>query len=278
MTVFISADIEGCTGLLSWNQCGNPGEQYDWPHARRMMTHDVNAAVRGARAAGAERVLIKDSHGRSKNLLIEDLEPGVELISGHGSHPNGMMTGIDASFDCAMLVGYHAMAGTPLAIMEHTISGFVHRLWLNGRQGGEQALSGMVAGAAGVPIVCVTSDLAGCLEAEAWFPGVATAAVKEGIGRYMGRCLHPSETGPMIEEAARRGCSERATEPLVYDGPVTVRIEFNLTAEADIVGKLPGVARVDGYTVESTQPNASLAHQMARAMISTGAGGREANQ
>src|SRR5687768_14334167 len=99
MKVYISADIEGITGLVSWSQCSRPdGSSYDYQFARRMMTHDVNAAVRGARAAGATEVVIKDSHGNSKNLLIDGLEPGVQLVSGHGSGTDGMMEGIDDTF------------------------------------------------------------------------------------------------------------------------------------------------------------------------------------
>src|SRR5277367_1350336 len=108
MRVYISADIEGITGLVSWSQCSRPdGNSYDYPFARRMMTHDVNAAVRGARKGGATDIVIKDSHGNSKNLLIDELESGVHLVSGHGCGIDGMMEGIDAAFDAAMLVGYH---------------------------------------------------------------------------------------------------------------------------------------------------------------------------
>jgi len=125
-----------------------------------MISHDVNAAVRGARRAGAERILIKDSHGNSKNLLIEDLEPGVELVSGHGSLTDGMMVGVDSSFGCAMLVGYHAMAGTLGGIMEHTITGGVHRLWgerRRNRRNGSQRRGG---GNLRVPLTMVSSDAA----------------------------------------------------------------------------------------------------------------------
>src|SRR5687768_10694745 len=147
MKVYISADIEGITGLVSWSQCSRPdGSSYDFPFARRMMSHDVNAAIRGARRAGATEVVVKDSHGNSKNLLIEDLEPDVKLISGHGSGIDGMMQGIDESFDAAMLVGYHAMACTTAGIMEHTITGGVHRMKVNGELCGEIGLSAAVAG------------------------------------------------------------------------------------------------------------------------------------
>ena len=156
MKVFISADIEGVTGMVAWSQCGRPNsEHFDFRWAREMMTHDINAAIRGCRAAGATEIVVKDSHGNSKNLLVSDLEDGVSLVSGTGSHVDGMMTGIDDSFDACMLVGYHGMAGTLHGIMEHTISGQVHRMWLNGMPAGEIAMSTGLAGHYGVPLVMV---------------------------------------------------------------------------------------------------------------------------
>jgi len=273
--VFISADIEGVTGVVTWHQCGTPsGEHYDWPFARRMMTHDVNAAIRGARAAGATEIVVKDSHNTSKNLLIDQLEDGAQLISGLGSGIHGMMEGIDATFDCAMLVGYHAMAGTTAGIMEHTYTGGVHRLWINGNLSGEMGMSAAMAGFFDVPIVFVSSDKAGCDEAAALIPGVATAAVKYGLGRYMGRVLHPSETGPLIEAAA-----EKAVRGLKSIGtikaaePSTYRIEFNRSEEADFAAKHPAATRVDGYTIEVVGATYEVAHQLAQNIISFSANG-----
>jgi len=174
--VYISADIEGITGLVSWHQCGTAsGDHYDWPFARRMMTHDVNAAIRGARSGGAKEIVVKDSHNNGKNLLLDQLEPGAQLVSGVGSGIDGMMEGLDATFDCALLIGYHAMAGTAGGIMEHTYTGGVHRFWINGMPSGEIAMSAAVAGRYGVPVVAVSSDRAACDEAEALIPGIATA-------------------------------------------------------------------------------------------------------
>lgn len=229
------------------------------------MSHDVNAAVRGARKAGADRVVVKDSHGNSKNLLIEDLEPGVELVSGHGARTDGMMVGLDESFDSAMLVGYHAMAGTLGGIMEHTITGGVHRLWINGVETGEMGLSAGVAGTYGVPLIMVSSDAAGCEEASSLVPGLEMAIVKEGYGRYMGRLLHPSETAPRIEAAAERAVRRTAEiAPKRYDEPTTVRVEFNRAEEADMGAKLvPNPTRVDGYTLERTFDTYAEAHRFA---------------
>lgn len=233
-----------------------------------MMTHDVNAAIRGAVAAGATEIVVKDSHNNSKNLLLDELEPGTQLISGHGSGIDGMMEGIDASFDCAMLVGYHAMAGTTAGIMEHTYTGGVHHLWINGMPAGEMGMSTGVAGRFGVPVVMVSSDKAGCDEAAALIPGVQTATVKYGLGRYMGRLLHPSETGPLIGAAAMRGVSQvGAVKPWKVAEPCTFKIEFNRSEEADFAAKHPGANRLDAYTIETVGATYELAHRLATNII-----------
>lgn len=73
------------------------------------MTGDVIAAIEGARAAGATAIAVKDSHGNSKNLLIDELPAGVRLITGQAGDVNGMMAGVDEGYDAAVLVGYHAI-------------------------------------------------------------------------------------------------------------------------------------------------------------------------
>jgi len=269
MKVYISGDIEGCTGLVSWSQCGRPnGDHYDYAFARKMYTHDINAAIRGARKGGATEIVIKDSHGNSKNLLIDQLEPGVQLISGYGARHGGMMVGVDRSFACAMLVGYHARAGTPNAIMEHTLTGFVHRLWINGQEAGEIGLSTAVAGCYDVPVTLVSSDRAGCEEAQALIPGVCTAITKDGFGRYMGQLIHPEETAKIIEKAAQDAVEKASQlDPWLPDMPITVRIEFNRSEETDAALKLIGTRRVDGYTVEYIGESWAEVHQAAWQII-----------
>lgn len=237
------------------------------------MNHDVNAAIRGARAAGASRIVVKDSHGNSKNLLIEDLEPGVELISGHGSGRDGMMEGIDESFDAAFLVGYHAGAGTSGGIMEHTYTGRSHRLFINGTEIAEMGLAAGTAGRYGVPLVFVSSDDKGCAEAAALIPGITTVTTKYGFGRYMGRLLHPSETGPAIQ-AGTEAALNALTKPWHPEEPCTVRLEVNRTEDADWAARIPGVERVDGYTVEVSAESYADAQSWAVVLLSVGSLGQ----
>jgi len=280
MKVYISADIEGITGLVSWSQCGRPdSDHFDYRWARERMTADVNAAIRGAKAGGATQIVVKDSHGNSKNLLIDQLEPGTRLVSGHGATQLGMMAGINRTYAAALLVGYHARAGTLGGVMEHTITGFIHRLWVNGQEMGEIGLSAGVAGCFDVPIVMISSDEAGCREASELLEGIVTAPVKTGYGRYMAECLHPSETEELIFEAAKTGVEKAsALDPFLPDTPTTLVIEMNRSEEADMAAKLLGVRRKDGYTIEFQGDTWSEVHAMAWSILTMGIQGQDSGK
>ncbi len=268
MKIYISADIEGITGVVTWQQCGAPtSEHYDWGFARRMMTHDVNAAIRGARAGGATEIVVKDSHNVSLNLLIDELESGVELISGSRPGVDGMMEGINSSFDGCFLVGYHGMAGTTEGVMEHTISGRVHRLWVNEIERGEMGLSAFAAGRHGVPLLFVSSDDKGVAEASDLVDGVETVTTKFGMGRYMARLRHPSVVGVEIEARAERAVGLKL-RPSEASGQQVVRLELNRSEEADFSSQLHGWKRLDAYTIEQEFADWATAHVGIRRAIS----------
>ena len=262
MRVYISGDIEGCTGLVSWSQCEGPDSgKADWDFARRMYTHDINAAIRGARKGGATKIVVKDSHGSCRNLLVDQLEPDTELISGYGGAQHGMMEGVQHGFDACFLVGYHATGGTGRGIMEHALAGGLHRFWINEIEGGEILASAAVAGAFGVPVVLITSDAAGCAEALELVPNMKTAPVKQGLGRFMGLLSHPSTTAPLIERAAQSGLADaKSIPPLVLGGSATIKVQFRDTALCDLAEHMEGVDRLDGYTLEWTRATYLDAH------------------
>ena len=280
MRVYISADIEGITGLVSWSQCSRPdGNSYDYPFARRMMTHDVNAAVRGARKGGATDIVIKDSHGNSKNLLIDELESGVHLVSGHGCGIDGMMEGIDAAFDAAMLVGYHGMAGASDALMEHALVGGLHRFWINDRPAGEILVSAGVGAAYGVPVVLVASDGAGCSEASHAIPGIVSCCTKHGFGKYMGQLLPPSVTRPVLERSAKRALDRlKLIPPVTIEGPVKMRASFRTAEQAELAAIVPGVRRLDGYTLEWDNESFLDAHRLALVVFQLSVQGRRSQE
>ena len=127
MKLLIAVDMEGITGVVNFDQTDPHHPEYQ--RFRRLMTQDVNAAVRGAVAGGAETILVTDGHWNSTNILIEELDARAILNSGSPSHYS-MVEGVDSGVDAAFFIGYHARMGTENAILDHTWSSSrVKNLW-----------------------------------------------------------------------------------------------------------------------------------------------------
>ncbi|MBU0495243.1 MAG: M55 family metallopeptidase [Chloroflexi bacterium] len=265
MKIYISADMEGISGIVSPDQTNSQHKEYE--RARQLMTDEVNAAVAGALAGGATEVLVNDSHGNMGNLLIEHLHERAHLISG-SPKPLSMMQGIDEGVDRAFFVGYHAQAGTQAAVLEHTYnSGCVWQVALNGRPLGETGLNAALAGHSGVPVALVTGDLAVCKEArELLGDNLEAVAVKRSYGRQAARNLPPVQAHRAIREAAERATSS-AVHPFVVRPPVTVTVDFIKTTHADVAAFLPGSRRSNPRRVEFTAPDMPIAYQALLAML-----------
>jgi len=266
MKLFISADIEGATGVTSGGvQTGSKGSQY--AQGRNWMTGDVNAAIEGALEAGVEQVLVKDAHGSALNLLPDELHPKATLIQGWGP-VDGMMEGLDDSFDLCFLVGYHAMAGTHDGILSHTWTGGIRGVWVNGAEIGETGLAALFAGHYGVPIALVTSCTAGAAQAQALLPWTRTVAVKRGITRSCAELLPPTQAREKIRAEAKQAAAEVAQmQPFKPDMPCTMRIAFR-DPEVSIAAELvPGVERVSPESVQFDAPDAISALRLTRLML-----------
>ena len=265
MKVFVSIDMEGISGVVSPEQCtpGNP----DYERARLLMTQEANAAILGARAAGAAEVAVSDSHGNMRNLLIEELDTWADLIYG-SPKPFGMMEGLDDSFGVVFLIGYHARAGTLNAILDHTYSSrCVHHVELNGRPVGEIGLNAALAGFHGVPVGLVTGDQAATAEAAALLgPSLQTVTVKRAVGNQAANCLHPEEVQSLIRQAAENALSSEVL-PLKLATPVVLRMQLKSSLMADYASLVPGARRLDGYTVEYAHDDYLTVYRTFRAMV-----------
>ncbi|MFQ5813984.1 MAG: M55 family metallopeptidase [Anaerolineae bacterium] len=262
MKVYISCDMEGISGVVAGKQTDN-GEEYK--RAQKLMTGEVNAAIEGARAGGATEVLINDSHGSMRNILIEELNPSAQLISG-SPKPLSMMQGIDESFDAAFFIGYHAQAGTAYSVLDHTYSGIVYQVSLNGRLVGETGLNAALAGYFGVPVVLVTGDKLLVEEATTLLGTVAGVAVKESYGRYAARCLVPETARELIRQAAQSALS-RESKPFVVEPPITLTVDFTSSAHLDMAELIPGANRVSGRRIEFAHDDLLTVFKVWRAML-----------
>jgi D-amino peptidase len=230
MRVHVISDIEGVAGLVKWGQTGGDGPLYQ--EARKLYTGEINAAVRGAKAAGATEIVVMDCHGAGgdytfNSLIAEDLDPDCEFViqSEWTEYTEFLRQGCDA----ALFIGMHAMAGTSDGVMSHTVSGQAwQNLRFNGTLVGETGINAALCGHWGCPVVLVTGDRAVCREGrELLGDGLTTVEVKVGLGRYSARSLTPVRARGLIEEAAKRSLEELgAVKPYDPGKPCEIEVEF----------------------------------------------------
>jgi D-amino peptidase len=231
--VHVISDIEGVGGIVKGSQCGGDSPLYQ--EGRVLYTEEINAAVRGAKAAGATEIVVMDCHGAGGdyefNSLVPDLlDPACEYVVQR--EWTEYTAFLEAGCDAALLVGMHAMAGTPDGVLSHTVSGQAWRnLRFNGTLVGETGINAALCGHWDVPVVLVTGDRAVCREAkELLGDGLATVEVKEGLGRFSARMKTPRECRGLIEEAAKKALSDlSAVAPYDPGRPCEIAIEFTTT-------------------------------------------------
>jgi len=242
MKVFLSVDMEGATGVTGWAEVNPNKPQYE--RFRKFLTGDVNAAVEGAFQAGATEVLINEAHDGMRNILLEEVDPRVRVITGFEGKKLCMMQGIDDSFDAVFLVSYHAKVGTDGAILNHTLTGAIHNFWINGVLVGESGISAALSGHYGVPVVLVTGDDKVAGEARDLLGHVETAVIKEGLDRYSAKCLAPKESGERIKKAAVTALENIGKfKPYKVKAPVKIEVELTSPSTALLACTIPSVVR-----------------------------------
>jgi D-amino peptidase len=259
--VFISADMEGISGISGSDQLSATGGEYG--RSRKMMADDVNAAIRGARAGGATTIVVNDSHGSMRNLRLEDLEAGVHLIS-HSFKRSGMMEGLDDSFDAAIFVGYHAKAGHPAGLFAHTGSGVVRDVRVNGVSLGEGGLNTMVAAWYGVPVVLVTGDDVAVKQVAETATAAKTVAVKRAINPRAVELRPFVQVHKEIEAAAAEGVRAAKTFAPQRTASYKVDVQFEDVAIPEVAQNLPGMQRPAPDTIAFTADTMPRAYTLIR--------------
>lgn len=230
MRVFIISDMEGVAGICRWDQVSGGKPLYE--EGRKLYTEEINAAVRGARAAGADEIVVMDCHGAGKdwsfNSLIPDrLDPGCEWVV--QTEWTEYTEVLEQGCDAALLIAMHAKAGTPDGVLSHTVSGTEWRgLWFNGTSVGETGINAALCGTWDCPVVMVSGDRATCSEARALLGhDVEAVTVKTGLGRFSARHLPPVRARELIEAAAEKAVRGRSSvEPYKPGAPSEVEVEL----------------------------------------------------
>ncbi|HSG47267.1 MAG TPA: M55 family metallopeptidase, partial [Longimicrobiales bacterium] len=258
---FVSVDMEGIGGVGSPAMTSAEGKDYGT--ARELMTRELNAVISALFDAGAGYVLVNDSHGDHQNVLHTELDPRAEYVQGSIKRM-GMVAELDGTYQGALYIGYHAMAGVPDAFLAHTGSGAVKGLWVNGIEVGEAGMNALYAGSVGVPVILASGDQAFAEEFTA-LTGAPTVVTKTALGSSAARLRDPASVREDLRAATTRAVAALSgARPLAVREPVTVRIRFQTTTQPYILEAIPGVRRVDGYTVEFAAETMTEAYQLIR--------------
>jgi D-amino peptidase len=254
--VHVISDLEGVSGVVKGGQ--TTGGRPMFEEARKLYTEEINAAVRGAKAAGASEIVVMDCHGAGKewsfNSLVPDLlDPDCEFVVQEDWTEYTAF--LEEGCDAALLVGMHAMAGAGRGVMNHTVSGKDYlNLRFNGTLVGETGIHAALCGTWGCPVLLVTGDDVACAEGRALLgEGLTTVAVKTGLGATSSRQIPPVRARRLIEDGAKRALSDlSAVAPWSPGSPCEIRVEFKHTLAVDKLRFRPGVERVDDRTISVT--------------------------
>ena len=246
--LYISADIEGVAGVTSTEHLMPKGFEYE--AARQWMTNEVLAACEVALEAGIDEIIVSDSHGNAQNLLIDQFPDQVRVIRGW-PRPFGMMEGIQNSdFVGAMLIGYHPGATDLRGVLAHTMSGEIKEVRLNGQVASETLISAATAGAYGVPVILATGDDAYAEHIAETLGDIETVTTKWAISTTATDTKSPKAVCAEIREATKRALARaESTEPYIISLPITLDVRCGRRAIAEILEYMPGIERVDAYTI-----------------------------
>jgi D-amino peptidase len=243
-TVFLITDAEGVGGVCRQEQT----EPKD-PEMRQLLTGEINAAVDGFLAGGADEVIVWDGHDGSQTLSTLTIHPKARLVMG-GLGPSMML---ERRFSAVAYVGQHSKANIRGGIMAHSYSSLgIQNMLLNGKPVGEIDVIAAMAGHFGTPVIMLSGDKAAADELKEIVPGAELAVVKEGFGRYGCISLSAPAARELILNAASRSIAKIGTiKPYTLpSAPVTLQIEYTTRNSLPVGAELrTGAEVLDDRTI-----------------------------
>ncbi len=218
-TVFLITDAEGVGGVCRQDQT----EPKD-TEMRALLTGEINAAVDGFLAGGADEVLVWDGHDGSQTLSTLTIHPKAKLLMG----AVGASMLMERRFSAVAYVGQHSKANIKGGIMAHSYSSLgIQNMLLNGKPVGEIDVIAAMAGHFGTPVIFLSGDQAAADELKEIVPEAELAVVKEGLARYTCISLSATAARDLIREKARASVARIGKiKPYTVQGPITLQIEY----------------------------------------------------
>lgn len=197
MKIYISADIEGTTGITNWDETEK--SKADYSRFQEQMNREVKAACEGAIKAGANEIWINDAHDSGRNLNPSLFPKNTKIIRGWAGHPFSMVQELDNTFDAVLFTGYHSHGGSNNNPLAHTMNPYdVDYIKINGEYASEFTLHSYAAAYVRVPSVFISGDKGLCEDVRNFNENIRTVAVNEGVGAST-ISIHPDLAVEKIE-------------------------------------------------------------------------------
>lgn len=225
--IYINTDLEGISGVFKFDQTREKDTPLNIQACEYFMA-DLAAVIRGLKDGGASEIIVLDGHG-TQAVLPHLMEPGAKYVTGKPRPGAGNLSVLDSTFAGMVLLGFHAMMGTPDGVLNHTQSSKTeNRYWYNGVESGEMAQNALIAGYYGVPVIMVTGDEATTREARKFFGNdIITVPVKKGLARESAILYPLEETHKALYEGARRAMSILSScKPYKTETPIKVKMQY----------------------------------------------------
>lgn len=269
--LYISADLEGVCGVVTWHQCDPHPDRNAYDLAVEQLETEVEVVVQTALDAGVEEIVVNDSHCSMTNLRLAQTHPNVSLISGKPKRC-AMSTGLDETFDGAIYIGYHAKAGALRGVLAHSFHNKVFDISINGKSYGETGINALYASLVfGVPLVMGSGDRAFADEAQTLIPNLVTVETKEGITQTAAKNRPIEALLNDYEEKTKQVLDNKADwkkNVLTLPGPYDLAITFINPLAADTANLIPGLTRNDGRTLGFKTDNFKTLYQMLQSCYS----------
>ncbi len=251
MNIYIMADMEGISGVYS-NEQVTPNGSAQYQNACKLMINDINTCAKACKQAGVNKVYVRDCHACASNINYSDLSEYVDycILGNTGTNRFAFIEECDA----VILLGYHAMAGTHNAILEHSMSSkSIQNYKINGVLAGEIAIDSAIAGEYNKPIIMVSGDDKACAEAKAILPNVITCEVKKSLSSFGGMLLPPKQAYELIKKRTKQSIEYfKKADIYTLEKPVKFLVELTeRSALPNIVGK-NNIKIIDARTYEIT--------------------------
>jgi D-amino peptidase len=248
--LYISSDMEGMAGVSSWQQVDARTPHPEFEIYRHYYTNEVKSAIEGARAGGAAGVLVNDSHGPMRNLLLDELPDDVRVIFGNRK-PFSMVQDADRGFGGAFFVGYHGAAGNADAVLCHTYTpSVIYEVRVNGVVCSEATINAGLLGFYGVPLLLITGDRTTVEGAQAQMPWVRGVIVKESIGNFAASSMTPIAACSAIRRGAEEAIRDAArAKPYSFEPPIVLDVQLVTAAQAHLVATIPGFERTGSRSI-----------------------------